>query len=355
MKKTVLAASALALFCVSGPLNALAEVPIYDMTNTNVTVINEDNTPTGQPEVTDRSRIDTKIVGYVTYTFAEMDSEHPQRQVTASVVENKPIPDEEWLEAFIKNIYRAGQQGTVLHIDAINGVPIAQTKYAQYGGDIAVTMPYAGGRNPLGLPIKDSQGNVLYDGFFVQTDKMIGAEGFNKARAEAGYTGATPADPASTQQAPTKVTVVINNEPVYFPDALPFIVPEVGRTMVPMRAVFEHFWVQCTVLWNDRDKTVTAKSRDGRTVIFTIDDKVMTIIHNNGKIEKIENDVAPMIKDGRTYLPLRAMSEALTLKVDWSDNTYVVGIVGNELFNKTLLKRKDWGEYVSEYNKKNPF
>ena len=316
------------------------------------------------PNETEDSRTNTKIVGYITYTFAEEGPEYPQRSVTASVVENKPLSDDEWIESWLKNLYRAGQQGTILHIDAINGVPIEKTKWAEYGGEIPVTNPYPGGRNPLGMPIKDPDGNVRYNGFYVKTDKYIGNDEFLRRYYEAGYGHDDPilnkaygnnSENPLADDKPKMVTVIVNHEPVYFPDAKPFIVPDVGRTMVPMRAVFEHFWVQSTVLWDEKSRTVTATNRQGRKIIFTIDQKEMTIIEPKGKVIKVENDVAPMIQDGRTYLPLRAMAEALTLKVEWIDDTYVVDITGDDYYNKFLMTRKDWGAYLVDFNKKNPY
>lgn len=346
MVKKFVVVSALSLCLLSGTSDVLAEdAPpneprAYNRGNVKTTVLDGSEITQDQPTLPGETG--RKVIGHITFTFAEMDAEHPSRQVTSNVVENKSITDEECLEAYIQDIYRIGQKGDVLHIDAVNGVPIAQTKFAQYGGEIAVTLPYLGGRNPLGLPIKDRGGNVLYDGFFVKTDKMIGAEAFNKARAEAGY--------AITMKDPREVTVVINNEPVEFPDEKPFILPEIEIAMVPMRALFEHVGVQCTVEWNEQEQTITAQSRNGRIVIFTIGKKTMTIIHKDGKQEQVENEINPLILKGHTFLPLRALSEALSLKVEWSDSTYEVSIQGSDEFNKSLMTNEKWKEFVKEYN-----
>ncbi|NHN34878.1 copper amine oxidase N-terminal domain-containing protein [Paenibacillus agricola] len=348
---------------ISANTASFAAVPAYNETNTKGTIIDGSLIVPTEPNVTEKSVENSKVVGFVTFTFAGSGVEHPERAVTTSVIEEKPLSDDEVMEKELRGLTKVGNQGDILHIDAIDGVPIAETKWASYGGNIPVTKPYLGGRNPDGLPIKDAKGNILYNGFFVTSNAYVGNSGFWKAYYDAGYRDNESinkkygGDISITQPvviSPSDVTVVVNNEPVYFMDAKPYIDAIAGRTLVPMRAVFEHHWVQCTVLWDGTNRMVTATNRDGRTIIFTIDDKIMTIIDKQGKVTKIENDVAPTIKDGRTYLPLRAMTEALSLKVDWKEDTYVVDIQGNDAYNTKLMSRKDWGAYFVKYNAQHP-
>lgn len=76
-----------------------------------------------------------------------------------------------------------------------------------------------------------------------------------------------------------------------------------GRLMIPARAVFEK--MGCIIIWNDASKALEV-TRNGKQVIITINSTVMMV---DGKAVKL--DVAPTIIDGRTLVPLRAISTAL--------------------------------------------
>lgn len=90
-------------------------------------------------------------------------------------------------------------------------------------------------------------------------------------------------------------------------DAAPFI--EKDRTFVPIRFIGEA--LNYKVDWNKDKKLVTIKNND-RQILMTIGDTNITV--NN---EKIKNDVAPLIRNDRTYVPLRFVAENMNLKVNW--------------------------------------
>ncbi len=97
-------------------------------------------------------------------------------------------------------------------------------------------------------------------------------------------------------------------------DQAPVIVN--GRTLVPLRAIFEALGAD--VSWNDATKTVTANKQD-TTVLLTINKSDMYI--NN---RAISLDVAPALIGGRTLVPVRAVSEAFDCDVKWDDATKTV-------------------------------
>ncbi len=125
------------------------------------------------------------------------------------------------------------------------------------------------------------------------------------------------------------ITVTVDGEAVVF-DAQPEMVNE--RTMVPMRAIFEKLGAE--VNWDQPTQTVTAVTED-KTVVATVGEMSMFV---NGE-EKVM-DVAPYIKDERTYVPARFVSEALDCKVDWDQENYIVII-------ETLTADAD---YIYTYN-----
>jgi len=98
-------------------------------------------------------------------------------------------------------------------------------------------------------------------------------------------------------------------------DAAPFLYTynSAGYTMVPIRFVSEQ--LGATVDWNNTTKTVT----------ITLDGKILTM-----KLGVANSSaglvVAPMGVNGRTYVPLRYVSEQLGATVDWNATTKAITI-----------------------------
>ena len=99
-------------------------------------------------------------------------------------------------------------------------------------------------------------------------------------------------------------------------DTYPMLVNE--RTMVPLRAVFEALGAE--VNWDDGTKTVTAQCGDDLLSLIVGSD----VMNVNG--EKVILDSAAFIQNDRTYVPLRAISEAFKYDVLWSEETKTVTI-----------------------------
>lgn len=84
-----------------------------------------------------------------------------------------------------------------------------------------------------------------------------------------------------------------------------------GRTLVPVRAIFEAMGL--TLDWNDITKTITA-TKEGMVIVMSIDNKVTYV---NGEAHVL--DVAPQIINDRTLVPLRFVSESVGADVSWDD------------------------------------
>lgn len=110
--------------------------------------------------------------------------------------------------------------------------------------------------------------------------------------------------------AKTDVSVLIDRTPVKFTasDGIPFI-DENSRTLVPLRIVMETYG--CMVQWDQNTRTAYVV-KDGVTVTVTIGQKYIRV---NGMSQAI--DTSAVIKDSRTYLPIRAVLEAFGAKVEW--------------------------------------
>lgn len=118
---------------------------------------------------------------------------------------------------------------------------------------------------------------------------------------------------AQTQQ---EFTITINNKQVQLNDYLgmPYITKG-DRTMVPLRVVSENMGFK--VDWEEKGQIIYVENKAlGRKLIFIIGENVATL---NDKPKFIDEDksVAPVLKDSRTYIPLRFVAENMGYNVDY--------------------------------------
>ncbi|HOW03182.1 MAG: hypothetical protein KBH94_02185 [Caldisericia bacterium] len=113
--------------------------------------------------------------------------------------------------------------------------------------------------------------------------------------------------------------ILINNKAGSL-DAPPFIDKNSGRTLVPIRPVVEA--IDGNIDWNNDERKVTI-TKDNIKIELWIG-KITALV--NGKEVKIDPDkpVAPVIVSGRTFLPLRFVTENLGFKVDWDAATQTI-------------------------------
>ena len=109
------------------------------------------------------------------------------------------------------------------------------------------------------------------------------------------------------------IMVHLNGEKLSF-DQPPMIID--GRTMVPLRAIFEALGAE--VVWDDATKTITAK-KSYKVVMLEIGKRFITI---DGVSKEL--DVPAQIMNNRTLVPVRAVSEAFECVVGWDGVTQTV-------------------------------
>ncbi|MDR3242753.1 MAG: carbohydrate-binding domain-containing protein [Clostridiales Family XIII bacterium] len=95
-----------------------------------------------------------------------------------------------------------------------------------------------------------------------------------------------------------------------------------GRTMVPMRGIFEALGAQ--IGWDDATNTVTAAKGDTKITLAIGD----SVAYKNGAAMAL--DVPALIVDSRSLAPLRFVGEALGAQVEWSEETRTVRIVSSD-------------------------
>lgn len=115
------------------------------------------------------------------------------------------------------------------------------------------------------------------------------------------------------------VDVVLDGEVMEF-DVPAQIIDD--RTMVPMRAIFEELGAE--VEWMDEGELIFA-IKDTKVITMKIGQSFFTIgnIFTDYSYQK-ELDVAPMLVDDRTLVPVRAVAESLDCTVDWDEANQTV-------------------------------
>ena len=102
----------------------------------------------------------------------------------------------------------------------------------------------------------------------------------------------------------------VNSGP-YTLDAAPFVRPETNRTMVPLRFVSEALGAQ--VDWQAGTRKVVIENGDAE-IILTIDADQALV---NGTPTTLDAPAVLVTPSGRTFVPLRFLSETLGAQVDW--------------------------------------
>ena len=120
-----------------------------------------------------------------------------------------------------------------------------------------------------------------------------------------------------------------------------------GRTLVPLRAIFEA--LGASVEWNAETRTVDSKLGETEISLTIGENKLI----KNG--EEIALDVPAMIMNGRTLVPVRAVSESFGVNVEWDGEKRIVTLSeiadetepdnAEENEEETLPKTKAYGKF----------
>lgn len=144
------------------------------------------------------------------------------------------------------------------------------------------------------------------------------------------------------------INIIYNGQLMTYTDAFPENIND--RVMLPFRAVLEG--MGATVNYTDATRHVTANRKDV-TIEFTLLDDTIYIKDNNGE-RQIKMDVPMIIKNDRTLVPIRFISNALGMQVGWEGDYQTVLIVDADAYaseleavtpNLTALAQKNVGAY----------
>lgn len=129
-----------------------------------------------------------------------------------------------------------------------------------------------------------------------------------------------------------------------------------NRTMVPLRAIFEA--LDSTVEWDGATRAITAEKEDAviKLAIGSSELRKSGDWGSTGSTSISVLDAPPLIKNNRTLVPLRAVSEAFGVKVEWNGTTRTATLTTLKDISglKTLGAIEDAGYsfagYTAEFN-----
>lgn len=123
--------------------------------------------------------------------------------------------------------------------------------------------------------------------------------------------------------ADTAINVNVNNNAIDFTGDQPPVIVD-GRTLVPLRAVFEAIGAE--VEWFEDSKRCEI-SYEGVTAGIQIGSTEVVL----GEGASVLSDVPAQIINGRTMIPLRIISESIGAKVEWDGDTKTVSVTTPEI------------------------
>ncbi len=125
------------------------------------------------------------------------------------------------------------------------------------------------------------------------------------------------------------ITVLYNGLAMSFADAEPTVISD--RVMLPFRAVFEQ--MNAEVTYDNETRTVYADTGE-RELYFSLDSAE---IYLKGAREPVcVMDVPPVVENGRTLIPVRAVSEAAGLTVGWDSGERTVVIIDDAAVARSI-------------------
>ena len=125
-----------------------------------------------------------------------------------------------------------------------------------------------------------------------------------------------------------EIKVFINGRYVQFDDetGYPFIYE--GSTLIPLRVVSEAFGAR--VKWNKDSQSVYVCKYDKEAIVKVGSDEITYNDLDKGVSETYSSSIGAIIKDGRTYIPLRGLFEAFSMNVRWESEKKEIHIETTE-------------------------
>ncbi|PKM68609.1 MAG: hypothetical protein CVU95_03130 [Firmicutes bacterium HGW-Firmicutes-2] len=134
------------------------------------------------------------------------------------------------------------------------------------------------------------------------------------------------------------MTILLNNKPLFF-DTEPYVNKSYNRTLVPLRGITEA--LGASVGWNAATSSITITRSDTKLELKVGSASVLV----NGKSEMM--DVPVLLKDSRTYVPLRFITQYFGGDVKWIQESKTVEL--------TINDTTQWIEQAKQYEAANQY
>jgi hypothetical protein len=137
------------------------------------------------------------------------------------------------------------------------------------------------------------------------------------------YIGAEFLENGETEVLPgsTNLSMTLDGVAVYT-DSPAYIDIKNSRTMVPVRFISQA--LGAAVKWDEASGLVSVLSLDGSIIELSPGTPDMIIKKDGSDPTVVKMDIPATITNGRTYVPVRYVAEALGLTVDWDNETKTV-------------------------------
>ena len=118
--------------------------------------------------------------------------------------------------------------------------------------------------------------------------------------------------------------IIINSVVAEIPADMGSIKEFSGRTFVPVRFLLEYF--NYSVSWDEEDRIVFGRNLLGDVFVMQVGSPFLTVREDGKKSENITMDVEPVLiaEEGRTYVPIRFLAQAIGYTVGYDDATGTV-------------------------------
>lgn len=175
-----------------------------------------------------------------------------------------------------------------------------------------------------------SMSNAAYLGEYKATLSMEKKDAEDSKLAEFVWFNATAPTGDPAQPAPARVAQFVVDKTDYTLfvrgakeeksfDVAPYI--ESGRTMMSVKAVADALDMDVAYDAKTKEITIRSKGKDAKVIKLTIGEKVAVVDE-----KPVPMDVAPVIKDSRTFVPVAYVGKFFDAKIDWDGKLKMITV-----------------------------
>jgi|GEM_PF-5616374 len=282
---------------------------------------------------------------------------HDGMQGSVYLPEDKSKVTDAKIEARLKELWASPNTKKILKV---NGVPIAQTKWAKtYGAEkpvpkgyqdpthhtiATITFEFIGGNKRTTTVIENR--NETHTTTIENTLKSLWGQG--GIRRVININGVPIektkfAKYAGLIQNPTVIR--INN--VYYHD---WPTRKKGNELfIEARPFFQNWVIQADVTWDATKQSLTAVNQQGIQLVYQLNQPSLQIVSSTGQVQT-QGISAPVIEEGKLLIPLQSALNAYGFKQAWEQNGLVLKLIPSAQHLQALQPSDVWFEHLNRIN-----